>query len=71
MGIVIKDMDMPEGCRVCMFHSGGGRIKMTCDIMAKVCEIDDYSRRPIWCPVEEYKGEAARPAPRLEFGWKT
>lgn len=72
MGIVIEDMDLPRGCRECMFHAGTGRKKMCCSITAMVCETADWYARPVWCPMKEYRpAETATVVPqRVEFRWK-
>ena len=71
MSVVIEDMDLPDGCRECMFHSGTGTKKMCCTITAMVCDTEDWYHRPVWCPMKEYKVQTVTVPPRMEFRWKS
>lgn len=58
MSVIIKDMKMPEDCRVCPMCGyecdiGRTRCIVTCRILAEHYAPIPFDDRPDWCPLEE------------------
>jgi hypothetical protein len=58
MSIMIKDMEMPEGCRDCpmeMYYMNCGQTRCRANdrILATDYKTIPFDDRPEWCPLEE------------------
>ena len=51
MSILIKGMEMPENCELCMFH--GVDAENGCFIEKAFCLMMNGHEKPTWCPLEE------------------
>ena len=56
MSIIVKGMDMPTGCRECLFNNFGTMSGETyCGVngvtLAKKFEVINFDGRPEWCPL--------------------
>ena len=51
MSVLIKGMEMPENCELCMFH--GVDVENGCFIKKAFCLMMHGHEKPTWCPLEE------------------